>query len=165
MKRLLIILSFFGVLPIGMQMAPATMQAADKQNTLLILTKDNCIHQFVLADKPQVTFEGTQLKVTSSKTTAAFELSDVIRFTYEGKDASGIDEMTIDPAEISMEGGMLVISQLKANATVNIYAFDGKLVQQLTARHAGTYRLSLSLLPAGVYLVKADNITYKITKR
>jgi hypothetical protein len=64
-----------------------------------------------------------------------------------------------------MEDGMLVISQLKANATVNIYAFDGKLVQQLTARHAGTYRLSLSSLPAGVYLVKADNITYKITKR
>ena len=89
----------------------------------------------------------------------------MIRFTYDGKSAAGIDEMTIDPAEISMQDGTLVISQMKANSTVNVYSTDGKLVRQLKAQRAGTYRLSLSSLRAGVYLVKADNITYKITKR
>ena len=144
---------------------PSLMLAADKQNTLIVLTKDNVLHQFILADKPTVTFEGTQLKVTCEKASASasFNLSDVIRFTYAGKDAAGIDEMTVDPAEISMEEGTLVISQMKANSTVNVYSLDGKLVRQLKAQRAGTYRLSLSSLPAGVYLVKADNITYKIT--
>ena len=96
---------------------PAVMRAADKQNTLIVLTKDNVVHQFVLADKPKVTFEGNQLKVTCEKASASasFNLSDIIRFTYEGKNASGIDELTVDPAEISMEGGTLVISQMKAN--------------------------------------------------
>ena len=146
---------------------PTVMRAADKQNTLIVLTKDNVLHQFVLADKPKVTFEGTQLKVTCEKASASasFNLSDIIRFTYAGKDASGIDEMTVNPTEISMEEGVLVISQMKANSTVNVYSMDGKLVRQLTAQRAGTYRLSLSSLPAGVYIVKADNITYKITKR
>lgn len=146
---------------------PSTTQAADKQNTLIVLTKGNVQHLFVLADKPTVTFEGDQLKVTCEKASASasFNIVDIIRFTYENKDASGIDELTVGPAKVSMEEGTLVISQLKANAIVNIYALDGKLVHQLKAQRAGTYRLSLSSLPIGVYLVKADNITYKITKR
>jgi len=38
-------------------------------------------------------------------------------------------------------------------------------VRRLIADHTGTYRLSLSTLPQGVYIVKADKITYKIMKR
>lgn len=157
----------FTILSLLLALVATTMRAADKQNTLIVLTKDNVLHQFVLADKPKETFEGTQLKVTCEKASASasFNLSDIIRFTYAGKDASGIDEMTVNPTEISMEEGVLVISQMKANSTVNVYSMDGKLVRQLTAQRAGTYRLSLSSLPAGVYIVKADTITYKITKR
>ena len=157
----------FTLLSLLLALAATSMWAADKQNALIVLTKDNVLHQFILADKPTVTFEGTQLKVTCEKASASasFNLSDIIRFTYAGKDAAGIDEMTTDPAEISMEEGVLVISQMKANSTVKVYSMDGKLVRQLTAQRAGTYRLSLSSLPSGVYIVKADNITYKITKR
>lgn len=157
----------FTILSLLLALAATSMWAADKQNTLIVLTKDNVLHQFILADKPTVTFEGTQLKVTCEKASASasFNLSDIIRFTYAGKDASGIDEMTVNPTEISMEEGVLVISQMKANSTVNVYSMDGKLVRQLTAQRAGTYRLSLSSLPAGVYIVKVDTITYKITKR
>jgi len=157
----------FTILSLLLALVATTMRAADKQNTLIVLTKDNVLHQFVLADKPKVTFEGTQLKVTCEKASASasFNLSDIIRFTYAGKDASGIDEMTVNPTEISMEEGVLVISQMKAYSIVNVYSMDGKLVRQLTAQRAGTYRLSLSSLPAGVYIVKADTITYKITKR
>ena len=152
---------------LSMLTVPTGMRADDKQNTLIVLTKDNVVHQFVLADKPTVTFEGTQLKVTCEKASASasFNLADVIRFTYDGKSAAGIDEMKVDPAEISMQDGTLVISQMKANSTVNVYSTDGKLVRHLKAQRAGTYRLNLSSLRAGVYLVKADNTTYKITKR
>ena len=141
------------MLLLTMLSVPTGMQAADKQNTLIVLTKDNVLHQFVLADKPTVF------------ASASFNLADVIRFTYDGKSAAGIDEMTIDPAEISMQDGTLVISRMKANSTVNVYSTDGKLVRHLKAQRAGTYRLNLSSLRAGVYLVKADNTTYKITKR
>lgn len=157
----------FTILSFLLAFAVTSVWAADKQNTLIVLTKNNVMHQFVLADKPKVTFEGNQLMVTceNASASASFNLSDIIRFTYEGKDAAGIDELTVDPAEISMEGGTLVISQMKANSTVNVYSMDGKLVRQLTAQRAGTYRLSLSSFPAGVYLVKADNTTFKITKQ
>ena len=142
--------------------------AAKKTCTLVVLTKDNAQHQFVLlTDKPKVTFEGSNLKVTCAKVSASatFKLSDVLRFTYVNLDPTGITEATEDSADVSYQDGMLVISQVRAGAVVGVYALDGKLVKQLKAQHAGTYRLNLSGLPFGVYIVKADNVTYKITRR
>ena len=160
MKHRLLLLSLLMACVIG-------VRAADKQNTLFVLTKGNVLHQFVLADKPKVTFEGTSLKVTCEKNASAsytFNLSDVIRFAYDAKSATGIDEIQDEPAGISQEGDVLVISQVKAGATVSVFALDGKLVRQLKPQRSGTYRLNLSELPSGLYIVKADNTAYKITK-
>ena len=156
MKKLLFLLLLLLALPIGM--------LADNQNTLIVKTKDGAQTTFVLQDKPRVTFEGTDLKVVSEKETVAFALADVLRFEYVKKDALGIDEDVVDPTGVSYQGGVLVISQLRQGASVAVYALDGKLLRQLTASHSGTYRLNLSELPTGLYLVKADNVTYKITK-
>lgn len=149
-------------------LAQPSAMLADQLNTLMVITKDNVQHQFVIAEtKPEVTFEGNSLKVTCAKTSASatFALADVLRFTYVKSDGSGIDELTDDPADISFDKGTLVISQLKAGATVDVYNTDGRLVQQLKARRSGSYRLSLSQLPTGVYVVKAGDTTYKIMKR
>ena len=157
MKRLQLLLLLLLALPMGM--------LADNLNTLVVKMKNGAETAFFLKDKPNVTFEGTNLKVVSEKTTTSFALADVLRFTYVKRDPSGIDQQVIDPTEISYEDGVLVISQIKAGAFVGVYALDGKLVRQLKAQRAGTYRLSLSELPTGLYLVKADNVTYKITKQ
>ena len=138
---------------------------ADQVQSLIVQLKDGSQTAFFLKDKPQVTFDGPNLKVTSTAGDTSFALSDVLRFTYAKKDPTGIDEMVTDPTGVDFQGDVLVISQLNANGDVSVYALDGKLLRQLKASHAGTYRLNLSELPAGLYLVKADNVTYKILKR
>lgn len=141
-----------------------SLWADEVENTLVVKTKNGAETAFILKDKPNVTFEGTDLKVVTEKETVTFALSDVLRFTYIKKDPSGIDEKAVDPTEVGYKDGVLVISQLKQGASVDIYSLDGKLLRQLTAHRSGTYRLNLSELPKGVYLVKADNVTYKIMK-
>ena len=160
MKNFILLLTLLLVLPVAVQ--------ADQLNTLVVLTKDNVQHQFVIAEtKPEVTFEGNSLKVTCAKPDASvtFDLKDIVRFTYVKQDDSGINELVEDPAAVTFDGGVLVISQLKANATVGIYTTDGRLLQQLKARRSGSYRLSLSQLTPGVYIVKVGNTSYKIMKR
>ena len=120
---------------------------------------------FFLKDKPQVKFEGTNLKVTSSAGDTTFALADVLQFTYDKRDTSGINETVTEPTGVIFKDDVLVVSQLKVNAVVSVYGLDGILVRQWKAPHAGTFRLSLSELPSGLYLVKVDNITYKIMKR
>ena len=134
---------------------------------LVVVTKSG-EHEFVLAKRPEVTFVGTKLRVSTSNGNVEYEIPDVIRFIYRNVDPTGVTDLTIDddPTAINyQEDGVLVISQLKKGATVSVYTMDGKLVNHLKATHAGTYRLSLSALPKGVYIVKADTITYKIMKR
>lgn len=143
----------------------STLHAADEVETLIILMKNGSENAFFLKDNPKVTFEGTSLKVSAATGDVSFALVDVMRFTYAKKSTSGISEQVENPTGVSFEGDVLVISQLKANTTASIYALDGKLIRQLKPQRAGTYRISLSELPSGLYLVKADNVTYKITKR
>ena len=144
---------------------PQTVKATDEVETLIILMKNGSENAFFLKDKPKVTFEGTRLKVSATTGDVSFALADVQRFTYAKKSTTGISEQVENPTGVTFEGDVLVISQLKANATANIYALDGKLIRQLKPQRAGTYRINLSELPSGLYLVKADNVTYKITKR
>ena len=135
--------------------------------TLVVLTKDGAKTEFLLGDNPKVLFEGKNLRITSTKADVTYALADILRFTYVNTNPTGINELAEmdDPTEVSYQDGTLVLSQLKEGAVVGVYALDGKLVQQLQAGHRGTYRLNLSMFPKGVYIVKADTITYKIMKR
>lgn len=135
--------------------------------TLVVLTKNGTKTEFLLSEKPYVKFEGQNLRITSTKVDVTYALADVANFTYLNVDATGITEFakTEDPTEISYQEGTLVISQLKKGAVVSIYSLGGKLMQQLKADRNRTFRLNLSSLPKGVYIVKADTITYKIMKR
>ena len=138
---------------------------AAQVETLVVKLKNGSETAFFLKDKPQVKFEGTNLKVTSSAGDATFALADVLQFTYDKRDTSGINETVTEPTGVIFKDDVLVVSQLKVNAVVSVYGLDGMLVRQWKAPHAGTFRLSLSELPSGLYLVKVDNITYKIMKR
>lgn len=156
MNRLFLLIVFSAV--------TLVLRAGDLLSTLIVQTKSGTEMAFFLKDKPRVTFEGTYLKVISSVGDVTFALSDVLRFTYSKKDPAGINEKVDEKTGVIVQDDVLVISQLKTGSIVNVYSLDGKLVRQLKAQRTGTYRLSLSELPQGLYLVKADNVTYKITK-
>ena len=156
MKQRLLLITILTAFSIGMY--------AEQVETLIVKLKDGSETAFFLKDKPQVTFEGTDLKVASQNGDTTFPLADVLRFTYALKDTSGINETVDRKTSVSFEDDVLVISEIKAGNMVSIYSLDGKLLNQLTPQHTGTYRLNLSELPSGLYLVKAGNITYKITK-
>lgn len=144
---------------------PLVVKATDEVETLIVQLKNGAENAFFLKDNPKITFEGTNLKVSATTGDVSFAIADVMRFTYAMRSPSGINEQIDNPTGVDLEGDVLVISHLKANATASIYALDGKLIRQLKSQRTGTYRISISGLPAGLYLVKADNVTYKITKR
>ena len=70
MKRLLLLMLLAG--------SYITMQA-DQVQTLIVQLKNGSQTVFFLKDKPQVKFDGTNLKVTSTVGDTSFALSDVLR--------------------------------------------------------------------------------------
>ena len=160
MKRQLLLLSL-------LSLSLFQLKAEELVNALVVLTKDGTEHQFIISDdKPQISFVGSDLVVTceQSSASASFPLADVVRFTYPQTSPSGVRELKDREPLISQDGGILILSNVKGGEEVRVYSADGQLFRQLKADHAGTYRISLSTLPAGVYIVKTRALTYKITK-
>ena len=51
---------------------------------LVLLKKDGTKSYYDLHEEPVTTFEDGQLVITTSKTTAYFNLSEIVRYTFEG---------------------------------------------------------------------------------
>lgn len=133
--------------------------------SLILLLKDGTTQTFELATQPVITVAGTELKILANNADVSIPLTDVVRYTFQKRSTTGIDEADSNREAIDYNDGVLTLSGLKAGTAVRLFAIDGKLIQTHTVLHDGTYRHSLSTLQKGVYIVKANHTSYKILKR
>ena len=131
---------------------------------LVIWQKDGSKVSYNLDEQPKTTFTTEDLVITTTTTTINYPLAKIQRYTYEGGSLS-VRDIKADGISISHEGDIVIVKGLANGKSVTVYSIDGK--QLLTKRSDGSDRLTLSLakLPAGVYMIKADEITYKFLKR
>ena len=66
-------------------------------------------------------------------------------------------------AAADKEDETIRLNNLPAGTTVGIYTIDGKQIYS-HASDGSTFSLPLSTLKSGVYIVKANGLTYKIQK-
>ena len=85
---------------------------AAQVETLVVKLKNGSETAFFLKDKPQVKFEGTNLKVTSSAGDTTFALADVLQFTYDKRDTSGINETVTEPTGVIFKDDVLVVVEI-----------------------------------------------------
>ena len=133
--------------------------------SLILLLKDGTTQTFELATQPVITVAGTELKILANNADVSIPLTDVVRYTFQKRSTTGIDEADSNREAIDYNDGVLTLSGLKAGTAVRLFTIDGKLIQTHTVLHDGTYRHSLSTLQKGVSIVKANHTSYKILKR
>ena len=75
---------------------------------------------------------------------------------------TGIDGVTADKLKITIAGSTLRIVGAHAGDKVAVYATDGKLVVNSVVTDDYVQNISLSLLPAGTYIVKVGHDTVKV---
>ena len=151
--------SLFSLLAIAVTMAA---QADDR--VLKVWQADGQVLTISLADEPRTTYSDGNLIITSSKTSVTLPLERVRRYTYESV-ASGIDEAKAVHAAFSRDGETLTLTGLKPGTAIYLYNVAGQLLRTLDSGTQPEVVVSVSHLPAGVYVVKANDVTYKITKR
>lgn len=131
---------------------------------LIIWQKDGSKVSYDLDEQPKTTFTTEDLVVTTATTTISYPLSKIQRYTYEGAQLS-VRDVKAQGISISHDDDRIIVKGLASGKTVSVYTIGG--VQLLTKISDGAERLTLSLssLPLGVYVIKADEITYKFTKQ
>ena len=151
--------SLFVLLTIALTMAA---QADDR--VLKVWQSDGQVLTISLADEPRTTYSDGNLIITSSKSSVTFPLEKVRRYTYESA-ASGIDEAKAVRAAFSRDGETLTLAGLKPGTAIYLYNVAGQLLRIIDSGTQPKVVVSVSNLPVGVYVVKANDVTYKITKR
>ena len=130
---------------------------------LQVWQADGKVMNISLNEQPVTTYSDGQLIIRTTKTTVTFPLEQVVKYTYA--DASGISSPESVGSKMSADGETITFTGLKANTPVYLYTVAGQLVNTVIATGQSKTVVSVSKFPVGVYVVKANDMTFKITKR
>ena len=135
-----------------------------EDRTLNVWKSDGTVVSFSLDEVPVTTYTDGNLVIKTTKTTVTYPLEQVKKYTY-----SSVTDALFAPksesATLSQDGEMLTFTGLKPQTHISVYNVSGQLVRTLKARSLGKTTVSVANLPVGVYVVKVNGVTYKITKR
>ena len=133
-------------------------KAEDK--SLIITFSDNTTQTFVLSTLPQITMANNKMTILAGATTAEYDLYKIKTFIFSGTTSIRNIE---DNSEIKTEGNKIIIEG--TNANVRIFSIDGKSTTIKTTNTSNSTVIDISSLNSGVYIIKANDKTVKISKQ
>ena len=122
---------------------------------------------FNLTEEPQTTFENGNLVIRTSRTTVSYPLTNVLRYTYEGGTITDVGEAKVHPGEMRFlqNDDTMAFDGLPEGMRLDVYTLDGLKVKTVQAQNGQRTTISLADQPAGTYIVKAGDATFKFLKR
>ncbi len=140
MKRLLLLL-----------LATVAAAAAPRADTALIVhQKSGGTVEFAFSEKPVVTYADGYLVISAVDALTYYPLGNVQKFTFD---------------ELSDQWTRIVAPAQQKPQPTYIYNVGGMLLRTLEPGDDGSTPASLDGLPAGTYIIKNGNTSYKTIKK
>jgi hypothetical protein len=122
--------------------------------------KDGSQTVIALQDKPVITCQGGELKVTvAGQEKVSASLGDVAKY-YFSDSPLNIFEMADEKPRIEM--GHLYVTRANAGESVRVYTTDGRIVGSYRISADGNADIDLTTLGKGLYIVKTAKASIKI---
>lgn len=137
----------------------STVKAADSKS-LFVTFNDGQKVEFALSKAPEVTFGNDQMTIKTTEATVSYELWKVSTFTYST--TTGIKDMETNKS-FALEGNRIIIDG--ANNKVSAFALDGKAIHLSPATLGNKTIIQLDELTQGIYVIKVNNKSIKITRQ
>lgn len=135
------------------------------QQLLKIWLADGTVNQVSLNEEPVTTYsDGNLIITTHIGNTISYPLEKVRKYTLILGNEDAINPAIGESVRFSQNGEMMVLDGLKSGMNIYLYSTSGALLKQFKTDGSRT-TVSVADMPVGVYMVKANGITYKIIKR
>lgn len=143
-----------------------TVMAQEEPAQLVVWLRNGQKVYHDLADKPETRFNVGYLMLSTDKVSVTYPLTDVLRYTYEGN-IPVVSVPDIKPGEMRFQQGAdeMRFDGLAAGTMLHVYSSDGKLIRSQKTATGQTAVVSLKGQPAGLYIVKIGDASYKFMKR
>jgi hypothetical protein len=142
-----------------------TAIADDSKTNLIVWQTDGSCVLYDLDECPKTTFEGDNLIITTTKISIEYPMAKVARYTFESSNTGINNPQDHQGITVKQTEKELIVCHLPKGKKASVYTVDGKLLA--TALSSGQVEtiLPLRLFSTGTYIIKTDDITYKIMKR
>ena len=140
---------------------------AQKKDVLGIFMKDGTSVYFLLAEKPLITFENSDVKVVSSTDEAILVRSQVDRFEFVADVPTDVEDVQeeVEREKFELTRNAIHLSGLTPGCKVQLFSIGGQSILATAANENGAVTISIDSLPAGIYLVNYNEITIKFIKQ
>lgn len=138
----------------------AFMTVKAEVTDMIVTLKDGSQWTFTFADKPVVTCQRGMFVVKTATDEKSTELADIDNYCFKAN--SSADLLEADKARLGYAMGQLTVSGLQAGTVVYLYSLDGMLVASTQADADGRAVLDMNGCQNGVYIVKANEMSWKI---
>ena len=136
-----------------------TTKAADCKS-LFVTFKDGQKIEFALVTLPNISFGNNLMTITSTETTASYELWKVNTFTYGAP--PGISQLQTSE-KFSLEEDRIIVDG--TTNKINIFSLDGKAIGLSPTTAGGKTIINLNALTHGVYIIKINNKSIKVARQ
>ena len=133
-------------------------KAADGKSLFVSFNDENKI-EFALSTLPEITFGNDKMTVTSTATTASYEMWKVSTFTYGT--TTGIKQ--VENNKFAFEGDRIIVDG--TNNKVSAFALDGKAIKLSPITAGDKTIINLSELTHGIYIIKINNKSIKVARQ
>ena len=133
------------------------------QTALVVKQKSGGSVYYSFDDNPKVVFSGENVVVSTNKKVVEYPIDSLSSFSF-GDMSDGVLDINANGANVKLTDNMIVVTGLSVGEVVDLYDVKGMKIAAATASN-GFATISLHNLPNGVYIVKSQNVTYKIIKK
>ena len=132
--------------------------AQNKQTALVVRMADDTVESFYLSEKPEVTFEGQNLNIVSSKMEVNFLRRD-IKEVYFDQVVTGIRQTSMNELRFVYQNDseITLYGLTDADKPIRVYDANGQLSHADIQISGDSATISLSSLHKGVYIIKTGN--------
>lgn len=137
---------------------PRQARASDDVQYIKIQTSTGTV-AVALADNPVIKYANDQLVITTTKEVVEVPVTEITGYNFTEEDPTAIKDIEVSRQH---KHGMVAFDQLQAGATVALYNAKGEQLFTTTARADGTAVIDMHGLAKGVYIIRADKLSFKI---
>jgi hypothetical protein len=141
---------------------------ADAQGTvkgIVIETAGGQRTEYALTETPKLTYDGNTVTLTTTKVSVDYTASNILKVMLTDISSTGINDVESSLGNILLSNDEVRMSGLAADESVTLYNVNGMLLSSWKATSMGELTISLSDLSRGVYIIKANHQSFKVTRK
>ncbi|MDE7455675.1 MAG: T9SS type A sorting domain-containing protein [Prevotella sp.] len=136
-----------------------SISAADTHTILRVELKDGTSNDYVLADRPRISFEGDKVVFLCKSISTSYTRENIQNFVFLEDSNTGFQELKAGDTRISysIEAGKVTIEGITENENLNIYSISGQQCQPSVNYSSNRAEILLTPLPNGYYIINIGN--------